>query len=136
MQDGAFDVSMEQKRKIVARNFFTENREQYKDYAEAREELSNDKILSDAFIDFAVEPYLRMIEGCDLITNDQGHVLSIRISDGFVEPITMITDEEIREMQDKYMEAGKEHGLLNRNLLIEKIGWTFLKPKEAKSETD
>lgn len=122
-------VSNQDKRAIVARNFFNDNKEgedAYEDYREALIEISNPENVNDTFIDFAVQPYLQRKEGCRLMMKD-GFVVSIREADGFLEPLTEMTQDEGEEIENAFQDiADKFPNVESSFVLMQKLGWKLL----------
>jgi len=116
-------ITKEDKCRIVARNFFTDNPDQYEDYHEALAEFMSGLNTSDQFIDFAVERYIKPEKGFSLYMTDAGHVAAIRDADGFFQPRTEMTPEEVEELEEAFRKAADDFPDLDGFDLIEKIGW-------------
>lgn len=125
------NITKEDKARICARAFFQDNQDQYEDYHEALTEFTSGNNVSDSFIDFAVEHYLTPVPGYILVTNAVGHVVNIRDSDGFLEPVTEMSEEECEAMNEAFHEAADKYADLTELALLEKIGWKVL--TEAKN---
>jgi len=128
-------ITTEDKRKICARNFFNDNRDQYEDYHEAAAEFLSGQNVSDRFVDFAVEPYIKPQEGHYVLVGNDGHVATVRAEDGFFSPRTEMTREEgeaieaaFEAMNDKYPEALELE-------LLEKMGWRVIHTPEFASKS-
>lgn len=79
-------ITEEDKKRIVARAFYNDNEDQYEDFREALTEFMNGQNTSQKFIDFAVEPFIKPIEGHIRLVNDEGHVIAFREKDGYMDP--------------------------------------------------
>lgn len=115
-------MRIEDQRKIVARNFFNDNRDSYEDYHEAETEFMS-RDISETFIKLALEPYIKQESGHILFMRDDGHVASLRESDQFFSPRTEMTDEEGEELEESFEAAKEKYPNYNEVQLLESIGW-------------
>lgn len=121
------DLTIEDKRRIVARIFFTDNRDQYEDYHEALSEFISGNNQSEDFINFAVKPYVESKKGHTVLMRDDGHVVDIRESDGFLSYRTDMTEDEAESLQDQTTEVideypDKEPGIW----ILKSLGWRVI----------
>lgn len=118
-------MKKEMKLRILARNFFTDNQDQYEDYRHALTEfMANEP--SDTFVEFCIEPYVTPKDGFVVMYRDDGHVAEIRNADGWFNPRTEMTHEEGAEFEEQYEKAMEEFPNLEGYDLLEKIGWVRL----------
>lgn len=116
-------ITMEDKKRILARAFFTDNRDQYEDYHEALTEFMSGQNVTDRFIEFGAEPYLRGKEGYELFTNKDGHVVAFREHDGHVLPITEMDEDEGDAFNEALQKLADENPVADMNDIFEKLGW-------------
>ena len=116
-------LTKEDKCRIVARNFYTDNPDQYEDYHEALTEFMSGNNCSDTFIEFCVAPYLKPEDGCEIVMSDIGHVASVRLLDGFFNPRTEMTQDEGEAMEEAFHKAADEYPDLDGLDLLLKTGW-------------
>ncbi len=119
-------ASKEDKRRIVARNFFTDNRDQYEDYHEALTEFMSGANASDRFVDAAAESFIKPKDGHTVLVRDDGHVVEVRDIDAFMEPRTEMTEDEFTELTDQIGVALEENEDLDGAAVLVKIGWRIL----------
>lgn len=124
-------LTIRDKRIIVARNFFIDNQEgkdAYEDFREALIEFTGSQAPPDAFIEFAVQPYLdQRKDGHLLLLHPDGWLMNLRTKDDYMEPVTEMTDEqgetlheEFQAMDDKFPD---EESAVK---LLQKIGWKII----------
>lgn len=119
------DISKQDKLKIMARLFFQDNEDQYEDFRDAEVEFMAHPP-TDTFIDFCLEPLLKKEEGTSIVMNSQGHVASVRHSDGFFDPKTDMTVDEGEEMEGAFHEAADKYPDLDGMDLLLKMDWKVI----------
>lgn len=120
------NLNMEEKRKIAARVFFQDNQNDYEDYHEAATEFLNPGNMSDQFVEFVVEPLTKPLEGYLLFTRDDGHVIRVRADDGFLEPVTEMTNDEGELLAEQLTKASEEKPDFDDIGLLKAIGWKLI----------
>src|ERR1700677_2393162 len=98
-------VTTEDKLKIAARAFFTDNQDQYEDYHEALSEFISGSNQSETFIEFCVEPYIKPEDGHAVLVRDDAHVATVRMSDGLFTPRTEMSQGEGEKFEADYEKA-------------------------------
>jgi len=117
-------LTLEDKKRICARLFFTDNEDQYEDYHEALAEFMSGENVTETFVDFAVQSAIQPEEGHDVYTNKGGHVATVRLDDGFFSFRTEMTDDEVEEARELWEKAREENPEVGDiSVLLEKAGW-------------
>lgn len=110
------------KLKILARLFFQDNEDQYEDYRAAEIEFMT-QTPSDSFIEFTLGHTLKPKEGHELVYSPVGHVAYVRDSDGFLEPVTEMSQEDGMELETEFEEAAGKYLDLDGMDLLLKTSW-------------
>lgn len=126
-------ITVEDKRRICARAFYQDNKDQYEDYHEALAEFMSGQNVSDSFIDTVVEPFVSPEPGHFVVVNDLGHVASVRDSDGFFSPRTEFTQDEGMSLEVEFTKAMDEFPDLDGIPLLEKTGWRVVRTPEMET---
>lgn len=119
------NLTAEEKRKIVARFFFRDNPDEYEDFHEAHVEFASGQNVSDSFVDSVIEMNIKSEEGHSFVMNESGHVAKVRLTDGFFEPLTGMTEEEGSEVIETFHAAEGKYDLDGLDLLL-KCGWKVI----------
>lgn len=127
-------ITREDKNRIAARLFFQDNSDQYEDYHEALTEFMSGNNTSEVFVDFCVKPMVQPEEGCAVVTNEIGHVATVRLSDGFFSPRTEMTQDEGEAIEEKFHEAADLHPDLDGLDLLLTTGWKQIKEKASEGQ--
>lgn len=119
-------MKKEDKLKILARLFFQDNQDDYEDFRAAEVEFMANQP-TDMFIEFCLKPILsKKRDDNSLVMNSQGHVASVRHSDGYFEPLTEMTQDDGSEMEDAFHEASEKYPDLDGLDLLVKTDWKVI----------
>jgi len=119
------EITKEDKRRIAARLFFNDNKDQYEDYHEALSEFISGQNQSDDFIDFVVEPLLKGEPGHHLFTKD-GHVAKLRIEDDFFSPLTEMSEFDGESFETSFDAVADKNPNTSVSGILELLGWKRL----------
>jgi hypothetical protein len=95
-------MTKEDKVKIAARLFYQDDNG-YEDYRDAHIEFCSN-CPSEEFINFATQDILKKEDGHKIFFNGEGHVATLRMSDGFFSPRTEMSEDEGEELEEKIMD--------------------------------
>lgn len=124
-------LHIDDKRKIAARLFFVDNRDVYDCFQDALDEFKEGK-QSDPFIDAVVAPVLSQVEGHVLLMSPDGHVATLRLSDYFFAPRTIMIEEEGDALEKQFKLINDENPDDDELELLKKMGWKRISPTPAK----
>jgi hypothetical protein len=118
-------MEKEHKIKIAARLFFDDNQEEYENYEQSVEGLRD---ASDEFLDHVVKNFYRNKPGHRSFYNpEDGHIISLRTSDDWLEPVTAMSKEYGDEIHEKFRAASiQREDFVSTAVLLQDCGWILL----------
>ncbi|MFV8250220.1 hypothetical protein [Bdellovibrio bacteriovorus] len=111
------------KLKVCARAFYQDAEEGvYEDFRAAEVEFMA-KPPPDRFIDFVAGNFIAPVAGHKVFVSSDGHVARVRMSDGYFEPVTEMTEDEGETFEAKFMELLDSDVTLEPLDALKKMGW-------------